>query len=164
MPAMTRPFLTRFVLTALLLAACTPRPLPSVVYRDTSRQVYSIAAFDPARMAGNWHQVAGFGTACMGGSITIGPTTTYDLCLPDGRKTGAGAMTATLPGRFDLPGVGPFWVLWADVDNRTLVIGAPSGRYGMILNRDATLPSDRMKAARDIMSFNGYDVTKLINY
>lgn len=156
--------MTRWALLALTLAACAPRPAPQVGYRDTSRQVYSIAAFDPARISGHWEQVAGFGDACRGGSIDIGPVTHYALCLPDGVKRGEGAMTAAVPGRFDLPGVGPFWVLWADADNRTLVIGAPSGRYGLILNRDAHLPADRLQAARDLLAFSGYDVTRLVVY
>lgn len=154
----------RLALAALLLTACAPAPLSEVTWRDTSRQVYSIAAFDPARIAGHWQQVAGFGTACAAGTIEIGPTARYTLCLPDGIRRGAGAMTATVPGRFDLAGVGPFWVLWADADNRTLVVGAPSGRYGMILNRERTLPADRLTAARDILKFNGYDTSKLQVY
>ena len=154
----------RLVLVALLLTACSSRPAPEITFRDTSRQVYSIAAYDPARMTGRWQQVAGFGAACVGGQIEIGRITTYTLCLPDGPQTGAGPMTSTVPGRFDLPGLGPFWVLWADADNRTMVIGAPSGRYGMILNREADLPPDRLTAARDILGFNGYDVTKLRVY
>ncbi|MGV8987913.1 MAG: lipocalin family protein [Cypionkella sp.] len=156
--------MTRLLFAALLLGACAPRPAPEVLYRDTTRQVYSIAEFEPARIKGHWVQVAGFGNACHGGTMDIGPVTQYALCLPTGAKRGAGAMTATMPGRFDLPGVGPFWVLWADADNRTLVIGAPSGRYGMILNRDAKLPADRLNAARDILKFNGYDTTKLNVY
>ena len=154
----------RLLLAAVLLAACAPKPVAEAVYRDTTRQVYSIAALDPARIQGNWVQVAGFGTKCAAGSLQIGAVTQYALCLPRGVAHGKAAMVAKVPGRFDLPGIGPFWVLWVDVDNRTMVIGAPSGHYGMILNRSADLPADRMKAARDIMEFNGYDVTKLSVY
>lgn len=156
--------MTRLLLAILVLAACAPRPAPEVSFRDTTRQVYSIAAFDPSRLVGHWQQVAGFGGDCTGGVMEIGPTTHYSLCLPDGEKTGAGVMTSTVQGRYELPGVGPFWVLWADADNRTMVIGAPSGHYGLILNRDPHLPSDRLTAARDILRFNGYDVTKLRVY
>ena len=151
-------------LAALSLAACAPKPVADPVYRDTSRQVYSIAAFDSARMEGHWTQVAGFGASCASGSMDIAAVTTYSLCLPKGPKSGQGAMVASVPGRFDLPGIGPFWVLWADADDRTLVIGAPAGHYGMILNRDGALPADRLKAARDILEFNGYDMAKLNVY
>lgn len=155
----------RLVLAALVLSACTaPKPEPQASFRDTSRQVYSIAALDPARIGGRWVQVAGFGDACRGGAMEIGAVTQYALCLPAGAKSGQGAMTSSVPGRFDLPGVGPFWVLWADADNRTVVIGAPSGTYGMVLNREAALPADRLKAARDILEFNGYDLAKLSVY
>lgn len=154
----------RLTALALLLAACAPKPVPEVQYRDASRQVYSIAAFDPARLSGHWVQVAGFGTACSGGTMDVGAETQYALCLPTGLKSGAGAMRAAVPGRFDLPGLGPFWVLWADADNRTLVVGVPSGRYGFILNREATLPADRLTAARDILKFNGYDIEKIVVY
>lgn len=152
------------LIAGLMLAACTPKPPPVESFRDTTRQTYSIAGLDSARIAGNWVQVAGFGAACSGGTIEIAPATRYALCLPGGVKSGAGAMTSTLPGRLDLPGVGAFWVLWADADDRTLVIGAPDGHYGLILNREAKIPPDRLAAARDILRFNGYDVAKLSVY
>lgn len=154
----------RLTALALLLAACAPKPVPVPVYRDIARPVYSIAAFDPARISGHWVQVAGFGGACQGGAMEIGSVTKYNLCLPTGMAQGAGAMTASVPGRFDLQGLGDFWVLWADADNRTLVVGARSGRYGFILNREPGLPADRLTAARDILKFNGYDVEKLVVY
>lgn len=153
------------LLAAFLLAACTPRPAPKPQsFRDPARQVYSIAGLQPGRIQGEWQQMAGFGTACHGGSMAIGPVTQYALCLPQGVKIGQGEMRSSVPGRFDLPGIGDFWVLWADADNRTMVIGTPSGRYGMILNRGSSLPPDRLKAARDILQFNGYDVSQLRVY
>ncbi len=156
--------MTRLLLAALLLAACAPKPVVQAVYRDATRQVYSIAAFDPARIEGNWVQVAGFGSVCAAGNMQIGAVTHYTLCVPSGVKSGTAALVAQVPGRFDLPGFGPFWVLWVDIDNRTMVIGAPSGHYGMILNRDAAIPADRLQAARDLLKFNGYDVSKLYVY
>lgn len=158
------PAITRLVVAAVLLAACAPKPVSEATFRDTSRQVYSIAALDPARIAGHWTQVAGFGSACAAGQMEIGAVTQYALCLPSGVQRGKAAMGTKVPGRFDLPGIGAFWVLWVDIDNRTMVIGAPSGRYGMILNRDATIPADRLKAAHDILEFNGYDMARLRVY
>ncbi len=146
------------------LAACAQKPAPHASFRDPARAIYSLAGFDGARLSGAWHQVAGFGAACSGGMVEVGAEAQFDLCLPDGQKQGRGAMAATMPGRFDLQGIGPLWVLWADADNRTVVLGAPSGAYGFILNRDAKLPVDRLTAARDILAFNGYDVTRLSIY
>lgn len=154
----------RLAVLAALLAACSHKPAPQASFRDPARSMYSLAGFDAARLSGAWHQVAGFGAACSGGMIEVGATARFDLCLADGQKQGAGALVATKPGRFDLQGIGPLWVLWADADNRTVVLGAPSGAYGLILNRDPNLPADRLTAARDILAFNGYDVTKLQVY
>ena len=156
--------LIRLAVLSVLLAACAPKPAPQASFRDPARAIYSLAGFDAARLSGAWHQVAGFGAACSSGMIEVGPDAQFDLCLPEGQKQGRGPMAATKPGRFDLQGIGPLWVLWADADNRTVVLGAPSGAYGFILNRDAKLPVDRLTAARDILAFNGYDVTKLSIY
>jgi len=38
----------------------------------------------------------------------------------------------------------------------------PSGRAGWILNRDPQIPSDRLAAAREILDFNGYDLSRLL--
>ena len=54
------------------------------------------------------------------------------------------------------------WVLWADADYRTLVIGTPSGRFGFVLNREAVLPPDRLLAVQDILRFNGYRSDDLV--
>ena len=156
--------LIRLALAAALLAACSHKPAPQASFRDPDRPIYSLAGFDAARLSGEWQQVAGFGTACRGGTITVETQARYALCLPDGPTRGRGAMTATAPGRFDLTGIGPLWVLWADADNRTVVLGTPSGDYGLILNRGPKLPADRLTAARDILAFNGYDVARLQVY
>ncbi len=156
--------LIRLAVLSVVLAACAQKPAPQASFRDPARAIYSLAGFDSARLSGAWNQVAGFGAACSGGMIEVGAEAQFDLCLPDGQKQGRGAMLATMPGRFDVQGIGPLWVLWADADNRTVVLGAPSGAYGFILNRDAKLPADRLTAARDILAFNGYDVTSLSIY
>jgi apolipoprotein D and lipocalin family protein len=65
-------------------------------------------------------------------------------------------MLSGKPGRFAVDGMDDWWVLWADGDYRTLVIGTPSGRFGFVLNRESLLPADRLRAVRDIVRFNGY--------
>lgn len=131
--------------------------------------MYSNAVLDPSRLVGRWVQVADFATAsnaCKPGGVEIsraqGLQVAYRLCLSGAQVQGAGVMQPDGPGRFVVPGQpGPWWVLWADADYRTLVIGTPNGRLGFILNRDGALPADRLAAAREILDWNGYDLTRL---
>jgi len=152
----------------LALAACAA-PAPITGFRDPARQIYSSAVFDPARIAGTWAQVVDFAAnpGCAAAGVRFAPAGAGmridgQLCLA-GRPTAvAGPLTPVGPGRFMLAGVpDPLWVLWADTDLRTLVIGTPSGRFGLILNRDARLPPDRMIAAREVLAWNGYDLDRL---
>lgn len=176
--AKTGPRVMRSVLritgVALMFAAmaCTPTAVPrtTVSFRDATKPIYSNAQLDPARLVGRWAQVADFGRksdACKPGGVEIAPAgtglkLTYRLCQSGVNTRGAGAMQPAGPGRFAVQNQpGPWWVLWADVDYRTLVIGTPSGQIGFILNRDGALPADRMAAAREILDWNGYDLTQL---
>ena len=53
------------------------------------------------------------------------------------------------------------WVIWVDDGFRTAAIGAPDGRYGWIIDRRAEGGADRLKAAAEILAFNGYDVARI---
>jgi apolipoprotein D and lipocalin family protein len=151
----------------LLLAACAV-PVPQVVWRDTRVQIWSAATLDPARLAGRWVQVAAFGGAgvapCQGAALAFGPgATTVEgtLCVGGVARRVAGAVRATGPGRLSVAGeAAPWWVLWLDEGARTLVIGTPDGSLGAIFDRGA-IPPDRMRAAREILAWNGYDLTRL---
>lgn len=160
----------RLILAALLLAGCAQHTTVTVGrYRPESAPIYSSAVLDASRLAGRWVQVAGFGPdgGCKAGGAEISPTATglqvaYRLCLSGSEARGGGVMQPDGPGRFVVPGQpGPWWVLWADADYRTLVIGTPSGRLGFILNRGGALPPDRMVAAREILDWNGYDLARM---
>ncbi|MCE6951051.1 lipocalin family protein [Cereibacter sphaeroides] len=158
-------------LSLLLLAACAAKapPPPSVAFRDTGTPIWSNATLEPARLAGEWREVAAFAApgACRPGGATIttsgnGLAISGRVCL-GGRETALGGpLAVTGPGRL-LPagGTEPWWVLWADTDYRTLAIGTPSGRFGFILNRGGPLPPDRLTAAREILDWNGYDLARL---
>ena len=158
-----------------LLAACAPDRGPTG-FRDAARPIYSNAVLDPQRLAGRWVQVAAFAAAasppCAPGTLTVTPDgpglgLAADLCLDGRRGTFSGRAVTTAPGRFrpvgaDPAGIGAeWWVLWVDEGYRTLVIGTPSGGFGIILNRDPALPPDRAKAAREILDWNGYDLAHL---
>lgn len=165
-------------LALLLLAACA-RPAPEtdrMSFRAPGTAIYSNAVTAPEALAGRWRQVAEFaapGTApCAAGGLTITPDgadlrIVADLCLAGRNASHSGPVTVTGPGRLRATGADPaglgveWWVLWVDADLRTLVLGTPSGRYGLILNRDSVLPPDRAAAARDILAWNGYDLTRL---
>ncbi len=161
----------------LILAACAAPVAEQVArYRVAGAPIYSSAVLDVARIEGRWVQVAGFGPAgardCQPGGVDIrrgaqGLQATLRLCLSGAEVRAAGALQVVGPGRFALqgaavPGLGePWWVLWADTDYRTLIIGTPSGQFGFILNRDRVLPQDRLVAAREILDFNGFDLRQL---
>lgn len=163
-------------LCCLLVAACVApvAELPGS-YRLAGSPIYSSAVLDVARIEGRWVQVAGFGpeaSDCRPGGVDIrkaaaGLQAALRLCLSGVETRASGALQGVGPGRFALggaavPGLGePWWVLWADTDYRTLIIGTPSGRFGFILNRDRVLPQDRLVAAREILDFNGYDLRQL---
>lgn len=150
---------------AALLAACGRTPEPAPALRDTARPMYSSTSLDIGQLDGIWQQrgtVGGTGSCSPGGLdlhlASEGVTGSWILCLGDDRRTGQGAVVATGPGRFTLPGLDdPVWVLWTDADNRTLVLGTPSGAFGLVLDRKGDIPDDRRKAAADVLAWNGYD-------
>jgi apolipoprotein D and lipocalin family protein len=158
------------ILVLLVLVACGPRPEPDVPdrrFRPVDAPIYSSAVVEQGRLSGHWLQVATFAPGgqapCAPGTVDFdGSTVQWDLCLPTGARIGAGPMVAGKPGRFSVGGMADWWVLWVDADYRTLVIGTPSGDFGFVLNRDAVLPSDRLKAVRDIVQFNGYPIDGLV--
>lgn len=151
------------ILLLLLLVSCGPRIDPVVPgFRAPEAPIYSSAVVETARLSGHWVQVAGFAAGgqavCGPGSVDFdGGVVRWDLCLADGRHSGAGPLVPGKPGRYGVEGMADWWVLWVDGDYRTLVIGTPSGAHGFVLNRDAALPGDRLQAVRDIVRFNGYD-------
>lgn len=161
-----------FVIASLLaLAACAPGPQPG--FRDVAVPITATTRFTPEGFAGDWHVIAAYPNAF----------------LPDCPGQTWRAETVTLPARltvsctgavaYDAPvSVNPrgvvtvqtpqlraadraLWIMWMDEDARTAVIGTPSGEMGWIVNRTPDLRPDRMVAAREIMAFNGYDITQL---
>lgn len=154
--------LIALVLVATLAACVGGRAeLPQGAFRDTSRQLYSSAVLDGSKLPGRWAQVAAFGpeAGCKPGGVDIAPNgrAAFRLCLNGRDIKGAGSMQPVGPGRFAVAGQ-EWWVLWADGDYRTLVIGTPSGAFGFVLNRGGAISADRLTAAREILEWNGYDL------
>jgi apolipoprotein D and lipocalin family protein len=170
--------IARLALLAALLAGCAT--LPSDGYRDTDVPISSAAAFDVQRYAGLWYEIARFPvpfqadceavtaryTANSDGTVGV-LNTCRDGAVDGPERQIRGSAEIVGPGRLSVgfQGVpfikGPYWVLWVDEGYRTAVVGVPSGRAGWILNRAPEIPSDRLKAALEILDFNGYDTKKL---
>ena len=138
-------------------------------FRNINTQIYSTAALPVARLIGAWHQEAGFGAPCPGvpgQGIDFSVQNRrvhadYTLCLNGRIQQGQGEIMGG-QGRYRLPQMQvPIWVLWIDADNRSMVLGTPNGQFGMILSKDP-IPQDRLRAARDILAWNGYDLAKMV--
>lgn len=152
-----------FIAALVLLAACArPVNAPAGSHRNPAVPISSIALFEQSRLGGDWQEVAGYPQA-------PARSGTYRISSGGGSITGPGrylaiAGTETLrpagPGRLKVAGT-VLWVLWVDADYRTLVLGAPDGRIGAVLNRGGPISPDRLKAARRVLDFNGYDLSHL---
>ena len=122
-----------------------------------------------ARLIGSWRQEAGFGARCQGENrqgidFTVQNRRVhadYNLCMNGRIQQGQGEITGG-QGRYHLPQMqASIWVLWIDADNRSMVLGTPDGQFGMILSKDP-IPQDRLRAAREILAWNGYDLAKMV--
>ena len=175
------------LLALLALAGCAA-PLPDEpvgslfeVYRDTDVQIASKALFEPEKYLGRWYEIARFPVpferGCAGVTAVYGQGEGGRLTVLNTCRDLQGEVTAEIrgfadvvgPGRLEvtfptLPfGAADYWVLWTDDGYRTAVVGAPDGRSGWILNREPTIPADRLTAAREVLDFNGYDLSRLVN-
>lgn len=126
--------------------------------RDPAAPLASIADVDWRRLSGNWVVTQSAGAAPPAGtalSVALNAAGQGSWHLA-GRPE---ALQPAGPGR--LRGDGrDYWLLWADADARTAVIGAPGGEAVWIMDR-ATPSADRLAAARDILDWYGYDLARL---
>lgn len=150
------------------------------VYRDLDVPIASKAVFDPTRYLGTWYEVARypvlFERGCVGVTATYGMREDGDISVLNICRNPDGTVKSRIEGKAEI--VGParlkvsfpsvpfgasdYWVLWVDEGYRTAVVGAPNGKSGWILNRDPQIPQDRLNAAREVLDFNGYDLSKLM--
>ena len=149
----------RRLILCLILAACAkpaPPPAPVISFRDAAQPIGSTTRGGPYDMAGNWQVQAAY----PGGLFAAG-----DGVLLDFRADGSGVLNGLplqviRPNRWVAGGV-EYWVLWVDDDFRTAVIGTPTGAFGWIMDRPGAASVDRTRAARDILEFSGYDLSRL---
>lgn len=168
---------------ALLLAGCGG-PGEEVgglfeTYRNLDVPIASKALFEPTRYLGTWYEVARypvpFEAGCVGVTATYGLRDDGLLSVVNTCRNTDGAVSRVIEGTAELVGPGrltvrldgvPFaadyWVLWVDEDYQTAVVGAPNGRSGWILSRKSQISADRLTAAREVLDFNGYDLSRLM--
>lgn len=164
----------------LALGACVAPPSPIAVpagpsYRDQNALIGVTSRYDARKFKGVWYVRAGFDPALgrLAFNMLDGPAGRVMrlgvfVCDPAGvcgdfaedlpvTRLGKGQFRVTLPdGK-----TRDFWVLWVDEGFRTAVLGNKAGDFGWIVDRSTKGGADRIAAAREILDFNGYDVSKL---
>lgn len=155
---------------ATALSGCMTRPPAPAgrAYRDPSAPFGATLRFDPARFAGLWHKQAGFGPE--------GGLPERFHYIEDGagallERRGPTAMAMAEPRRLLLSKPGrmtpmrkrteEIWVLWVDEGFRTAVLALPSGRWAVILDRKPQGAADRLRAAREILEWSGFEMGAL---
>ncbi|KEP69808.1 lipocalin [Thioclava dalianensis] len=152
-----------------LLAGCASAPRMAPGLRDRDALISSAALFDPTRFAGDWHVVASGQPGCKGvQSWRWDGSGSFDV-----RGAECAGATGPLDAKVVLTGPGgrmsareafggePIYVMWVDQDYRIAALGTPSGQWGMILSRQTPARPDLLKAAREVLDFNGYDLRKI---
>nr|MCW1951318.1 lipocalin family protein [Octadecabacter sp.] len=153
-------------------------PQPVEVFRDRSAQIASQTDVTAARMAGDWairQRFAAPRTPLSGMTLAALPNGALQMSVLAGEcvddvcseeeililleKTGPGRWTVRGP-QAHLPS-NELWVMWMEFDSRTAAIGTPSGEFGWIMDKNLRGGGDRITAARDIMDWFGYDVSRL---
>ncbi|MGC1504347.1 MAG: lipocalin [Sulfitobacter sp.] len=144
----------------MFLTGCASQPPSEVVIglRNPTVAFGATSRFDSARFAGEWQTVACLGSCARSENYVVASDGVYL------RRTG----DVDTPFLISAPGVlrqmggdGTLVIMWVDEGFRTAAIGDADGRWAAILNRRRKPASDRIRAATEILDFNGWDVSKL---
>ncbi|KMK67293.1 lipocalin [Puniceibacterium sp. IMCC21224] len=143
----------------LVLAGCASAPPPAgpVPLRNPTAQIASQLDATPDRLAGDWIVVQGAGLE-PGTRIRIA---TDQLRVETVDGTMITSFTSLGQGRFQTE-EGALWVHWIDISDRTAALGDPGGARVWIMDRAATSSPDRLKVAREILDWYGYDLSRVM--
>jgi apolipoprotein D and lipocalin family protein len=172
----------------VLLAACglvVTKPITVPTFRNEAVPIASTTRGLPSDLNGEWIVSASladsyfYDVAPVGGGVTVGVDAAgngrWAFRDPSGTTLSV-PVWAPLTGRYrqGVPGdasstqgsplegtAREFWVLWVDDDFRTAVVGTPDGTFGWIMDRPGAASPDRTEAARRMLEFNGYDLSRL---
>lgn len=142
----------RALCLVLALAGCSAAPpTTDLPLRNPTARVASQADAALTRLSGEWRVVQGAG---------LPPGTRLRFGGPEAVIGGRAMPVADDgQGRLTLDG-GPVWVYWIDADNRTAALGDPDGQRVWIMDRTGA-PGERLRAAREILAWYGYDLERL---
>jgi len=142
---------------ALILAGCAAAPVAGPPPpRDPKVAITSQVDATADRLSGDWVVRASW-------SATATPGERLHLRAGQGGELWLGeiALPARGQGRFGgAGGIPEWWVLFLDSGNRSAAIGTPSGEFGWIMDRAPKGGGDRIRAAKDIMQWVGYDMAR----
>ncbi len=159
----------------VMLAACLSAPTQQTSYRNTDVPLGITSRGGIDAMLGTWVVRGAFPDSASIRSVTIAPRgdgkVTVDIAQPECEPE-CHILSGTWPAErvaqnrlrllTDSAQDPEMWVIWMDEGVRTAVVGIPDGSAAFIIDRKATGGEDRIKAAREILDFNGYDVAQLV--
>ncbi|MEM6624565.1 MAG: lipocalin family protein [Pseudomonadota bacterium] len=165
------------VMLGLILVGCASQ----AVYRDTGVAMTTQGKIDLGRYLGLWYEIARFPNSfeegCVGvtaeyaqnsdGTIRVlntcrqgaldGPVEVAEGVATVNNEDGDRLEVTFVPW---LPfAKGDYWILATDY--QVAVIGTPSGSVGWVLARTPSLPADKLAAALDVLTANGYDTAQI---
>lgn len=144
------------LLLFLALSGCAgtgPEPFGNIPLRNPTAPIASQVNVTVAQMVGNWRVAQGAGIA-PGAPVIITDTTMEIGQAPPQ------AYAYDPQGRYALDNDRALWLFWLDTSGRTAVMGDPDGTRVWIMDRGEISP-DRLIAAREILGWYGYDLTRL---
>ncbi len=155
-------------LALLVVAGCAaPVVKEGQGFRDPDALIGATSRYDADRFKGQWVMRGAFALDAPDRVALVDSTggPAFQLCTDAGDCEVLWLATATGQGRYALTRPNgasrELWVLWVDEGFRTAVVGNPAGDFGWILDRTPTGGGDRIKAAQEILDFNGYDLGQL---
>lgn len=139
-------------------AATPPAPDPPLLLRNPTAPFGGTSRFEVARFAGDWITVGCIGTCASKVRYVVATDDVFVRQVAD-ESTG---YVIEAPGVLRKIGSADrLVVMWVDTGFRTAAVGDADGRWAAVIDRTGRGGVDRIAAAREILDFNGWDLSKL---
>ncbi|WP_415919978.1 lipocalin [Tateyamaria sp. SN6-1] len=166
----------RFGICAVLILAGCGADAPvsgdvTIPVRNPTAPIGVTSRYDDARFAGLWHVRGAYPRDA--DLVTVervpeGPAWAFVMRACDAQGA-CQSLRTTWPARGDQPGAdvvadpagGPVRrpvVVWVDEGFRTAAVGDAEGRFAWVLDRAPQGGADRIRAARQVLEFSGFDL------